>query len=308
MAAVGTLVLTACSLGPAGPVFTLAEDPARELTRVPFHPQTRYQCGPAALATVLGYSGVAVTPDELVSQVYLPGRQGSLQVEMLAAARRNGRIPYVLAPDFDDLRAEVAAGNPVLVLQDLGALGIRRWHFAVVVGYDETREVVILRSGRERRRLESRARFLRSWQTGNNWAAVVSAPGQVPATATGSAWVRAAAETERFLSTADAEAAYGAALARWPAEPLALFARGNLAYGAGRLADATGLYRQVLAADPGHIAARNNLASALLDQGCSPEALSLAREAAARVPPGSPLAGPIQATLARAEQCPGNQD
>lgn len=301
--AVSTLVLTACSLGPAGPVFRLDEDPARELTGVPFFPQTRYQCGPAALATVLVHSGVAITPDELVAQVYLPGRRGSLQVEMLAAARRNGRIPYPLAPGFDQLLAELAAGHPVLVLQDLGALGIRRWHFAVVVGYDAAREVVVLRSARERRRLESRARFLRTWQTGDNWAAVVIRPGELPATATGPGWVQAVADAERFLSPADAGLAYAAGFARWPENALTLFAAGNQAYGEGRRADAISLYRRVLAADAGHIAARNNLASALLDEGCSAEALLLAREAAGRVPPDSPLAGPVKATLARAEQC-----
>jgi hypothetical protein len=39
-----------------------------------------------------------------VPQVYLPARKGSLQVEMLAAARRHGLVSYQLAPskvDFD---------------------------------------------------------------------------------------------------------------------------------------------------------------------------------------------------------------
>src|SRR3569623_3188919 len=54
---------------------------AVELAAVPFFPQERYQCGPAALATVLASSGAAVTADELAPQVYLPARQGSLQPE-----------------------------------------------------------------------------------------------------------------------------------------------------------------------------------------------------------------------------------
>ncbi|MEO7385334.1 MAG: hypothetical protein ABIX37_00195, partial [Gammaproteobacteria bacterium] len=67
------LALAACSaLGPE-----LAEDPRHELTGVPFFPQTIHQCGPAALATVLGASGVIATPDELAPLVYLPGRRGS---------------------------------------------------------------------------------------------------------------------------------------------------------------------------------------------------------------------------------------
>ena len=92
----------------------------RTRRRVPFFPQEDYQCGPAALATVLSHSGVPVTPEPLVSQVYLPSRQGSLQIEMLATPRRYGRVSYPLAPRYADLLREVAAGNPVIVLQDVG--------------------------------------------------------------------------------------------------------------------------------------------------------------------------------------------
>src|SRR5437868_6842253 len=53
-----------------------------ELKEVPFFPQDEYQCGPAALATVLNTFGVKVTPEELVPEVYLPARKGSLQAGM----------------------------------------------------------------------------------------------------------------------------------------------------------------------------------------------------------------------------------
>src|ERR1051325_3239401 len=71
-----------------------------ELKDVPFFPQTEYQCGPAALATVLNTYGVKVTPEDLVPEVYLPARKGSLQIEMLAAARRHGLVAYQLAPSL----------------------------------------------------------------------------------------------------------------------------------------------------------------------------------------------------------------
>ena len=63
-----------------------------ELDSAPFFPQKDYQCGPASLATVMAYSGISVTPDDLVSKVYLPNRGGSLQVEMLAAPRSYGLV------------------------------------------------------------------------------------------------------------------------------------------------------------------------------------------------------------------------
>ncbi len=290
------MALTACTTR----LPTLPEDPRRELTSVPFFPQTIHQCGPAALATVLGAAGVAITPGELAPQVYIPGRRGSLQVEMLAAARGQGRLAYVLEPRFADLQAELAAGNPVLVLQDLGALGIRRWHFAVVVGYDPDRDLLILRSGTERRRLERRNRFLRSWEASDNWAAVITPPDQPPVTATGAGFIRALTAAEGRLSPQSVEAAQAAAFARWPADPLVLLANGNQAYAAGRLTESIARYRELLAIDPDHVAGRNNLANALLDAGCPQAALEEALQASALVQTGSPLAAAVQDTLAKA--------
>ena len=61
-----------------------------ELKEVPFFPQEAYQCGPAALATVLVAAGASVTPEALAPQAYLPERHGSLQLELVAATRRRG--------------------------------------------------------------------------------------------------------------------------------------------------------------------------------------------------------------------------
>jgi len=51
--------------------------PATELTQTVFFPQEQYQCGPAALATVLNDSGVIVKPDELTPLVYIPKKNGT---------------------------------------------------------------------------------------------------------------------------------------------------------------------------------------------------------------------------------------
>ncbi len=119
-----------------------------EMKTVPFFPQDDYQCGPAALATVLESSGVPVKPEQLVSQVFLPARKGSLQIEMLAAARQHGRISYELPPHYPALLREVAAGNPVVVLQDVGLMFTRvalcrRERFRLSLGHD----LVALRAG-----------------------------------------------------------------------------------------------------------------------------------------------------------------
>ena len=76
--------------------------------------------------------------DELVAQIYLPERKGSLQPEIIAAVRRYDRVPYRIEPALPALLAELRAGRPVLILQNLGLRSLPRWHYAVVIGYSAT--------------------------------------------------------------------------------------------------------------------------------------------------------------------------
>ena len=55
-----------------------------ELGDTPFFPQDDYQCGPAALATLLVQRGVQTSPEALLPRVYLPARKGSLKDELVA--------------------------------------------------------------------------------------------------------------------------------------------------------------------------------------------------------------------------------
>ena len=51
-----------------------------ELIQTSFYPQVTDQCGPSALAAILNSSGVTVTPEVLKSRIYIPDRQGDLQI------------------------------------------------------------------------------------------------------------------------------------------------------------------------------------------------------------------------------------
>ena len=151
-----------------------------ELTRTPFFPQEDYQCGPAALATILADAGLDVVPDDLVDKVYIPDRRGSLQIEMLAATRSLGRLPYVIDPDLGALMAELAAGRPVLVLQNLGFKIAPLWHYAVVAGYDVESDNFVLRSGLIERRVTPASKFVSTWEDSDNWAMIALRPGELP--------------------------------------------------------------------------------------------------------------------------------
>lgn len=268
-----------------------------ELAAVPFHPQEQYQCGPAALATVLGSAGAARTPQELESEVYLPLRQGSLQPELLASARRAGVLPYVLAPQPDALLSEVAAGHPVVVLQNLRLAAWPQWHYAVVVGYSLADRHIVLRSGTEKRRLMPIDDFDRSWARAGRWAFVALPPERLPASAREGDYLAAAAALER-VSPLAAQRAYQAALARWPGNVLAEIGQGNAAYRLHDLEAAQVAFRQAAADHPEAADAWNNLAQVLHEQKRHHEALAAARRAVAI---GGPRLKTYESTLTSIE-------
>lgn len=237
-----------------------------ELTTVPFFPQEEYQCGPAALATTLNWAGIPVTPAELAPQIYLPERRGSLQLELVGAARRHGRIPYVLRPELESVFAEVTSGNPVLILQNLSFWWYPKWHYAVVVGFDLKRDRMVLRSGREQRHVVPIEVFERTWRRGEYWALVVIPPDRLPFTAEEIPYVQAVAPLERLSRWQETSEAYETALARWPKSLAAQMGLGNSRYAQGDARGAEAAFRQATQEHPGAAAAFNNLAQALADQ------------------------------------------
>lgn len=280
----------------------LIEDPPsdlplrQELVDVPFFPQERYQCGPASLATVLDYSGLSVTAEELVPMVYVPERQGSFQVEMLAATRRHERLAYLIEPDLETLLRTLAGGQPVLVLQNLLLERYPQWHFAVAVGYDLARKEMILRSGLIERYTVPMRVFERTWRRGEQWAMVALTPGELPAYGHPHHYLTAVAAFEYNASTEAAERAWQAGVEHWPADADLLTGYANFLYQHGEYSRAVAHLRQAVTSQPEHAPAHNNLAWLLGEQGQREEAIALARRA---VELAGEQAQPYRATLNR---------
>jgi hypothetical protein len=247
-----------------------------ELTEVPFFPQLEYQCGPAALATVLVSAGVKTTPEALAPQVYLPERKGSLQVEMLAAARRHGMVSYALAPRFEDVLREVAAGTPVIVLQNLGLFSAG-WHYAVAVGYDWGPGTLVLRSGTLERDVVPFAVHEVVWMRSGYWAMVAVPPERIPATAEEKSWLNA----------------YRTFLGRWPESVNAYVGLANTHHALGELEEAVTVLREATRRDPESVVVLNNLAQTLSDLGRNEEALPVIERASAA---GGPFAAAVEKT------------
>lgn len=264
-----------------------------ELENVPFFPQTAYQCGPASLAAALAWSGVRVSPEDLAPQVYSPSRQGSLPTEMISATRRYSRLAYPISRP-EDLLAELAAGNPVIVLQDVGPTWHPRWHFAVAIGYDLNAATVVLHSGIESHRILSLRDFEPTWNRSGYWGLLVLPSSKLPATVNERAFLEAAVGLERAHQWEAAAQAYDAARERWPASLGALIGLGNSRYAMGDLRSAEEAFREAARVHPLAPAAHNNLAHVLADMDRRDEALAAARRA---VELGGPMAEVYRATL-----------
>jgi len=281
--ALALLALAAC----ATPQTTALIDtpgavPARAaVADVPFFPQQAHYCGPAALATVLGWSGLHVDADEVGDRVYTPDRQGTLQNDVLAAARRYGRLA-VPVRSLQGVVAEIAAGHPVLVFQNLALDWYPQWHYAVAVAYDLERREITLRSGREARHITGLDTFERTWARGGYWALVVLKPDALPAEANLRDLERAAAGLERSGQLRAAATAYSTILKRWPESYVALIGLGNVSYNLGRLAAAERALRRAVIVRPERAEAWNNLAHVLAARGRESQARHAAQKAIAR--------------------------
>jgi len=270
-AVVVLVLLSGCATGPQWPEpedHEHVHPDARLLVDVPFHAQERYQCGPASLAMMLNARAIEVTPDELVDRVYLPERGGTLQVELVSAARERGLLVYPLRTEVDAVIDEVAAGNPVLVMQNLRFSWWPQWHYAVVVGYDRRSEELILHSGLEEHYRQPLRMFMATWDRADRWALVMMDPGHKPATAEPLPFLRAAHDLESTGQLKAAYRAYDTAREAWPEEPAAHFGLGNVASTLGQNEASVVHFMTLTQAHPEIAAGWNNLGIMLSRIGC----------------------------------------
>ncbi len=268
-----------------------------ELLRTPFFPQELYQCGPAALATALSAVNIQVTPEELTPQVYIPSRQGSLQIEMLATARRHGAVAIKIPPRLESVLQEISTGNVVVVMQNLGLSWAPSWHYAVVIGYDLDQELIWLRSGKFKRFEMTLSAFQRTWARSEYWAFVALPPGKLPTSVSADDVVKALLAYEKNATVAARKNAYQTAVNRWPDNFILLMGLGNSQYDEGDLRAASSTFKRTIEAHPKAPSAYNNLANVLLTQKDVKQAEMIAEKGLALVKNDEKLKSQIEQTL-----------
>ena len=276
-----------------------AEEPETILLEeVPFFQQERYQCGPSSLAMVLAWSGLELTPEDLIDDVYTPNLQGSLQPSLIGVARQYGRVVYPIE-GLRELLAEVSARHPVIILQNLGLSWYPKWHYAVVIGYENRGKTIILHSGvTAAERLSGRV-FQNTWAHADYWGLLVLPTDELPATVTEEKYVRAVAGLERVKQFEAAISAYKTALSRWPKSLSAWIGLGNSFYAQGDLSSAASTFKQAMQLYPSNGMPMNNLAQVLWEHGKKEQALQTVRRA---IELGGPFKYVFEETLQAFEQ------
>lgn len=236
------------------------ELPAKaKIDNVPFYLQTEGHCGPATLAMVLNRAGIDAQMEGLAASAFSPESNGTYQLDMISAVRRNQALALPLK-NMPDLFQEIANGNPVIVFENLGLEWLPQWHYAVVFGYDLNKEVVHMHSGAEKDKVWDIRKFERSWKLGDYWGLVVLPPGELSKTASKKEHLRAAAALEKLGFLEEAQKSYAAMSKKWENDPLPLMGLGNVAFLKDDFKAAEIFYKKAKKLNPDLPFARRNLA------------------------------------------------
>ena len=200
-----------------------------KIKTVPFIKQARNHCGPASLAMILESLNKKTDLDLLSLQTHTPGANGTYKTDLITSVRRQGMLG-VEVNELENLLSEIAAGNPVLVFQNLGFSIFPKWHYAVALGYDLEGPDVILHSGSNKYLKNDMRFFERTWKLAGNWGLVILPPGQISATGTELAHAASASGLERIGKLGNAHLSYESILNRWPKSLPALIGLANITY------------------------------------------------------------------------------
>jgi len=279
-------LLLALALGGCAPSLRgLRESGLPERARVegvPVLVQTQDHCGPTSLAALLAWAGHPESPAALASLVYLPGRSGTLPIDLAREIRARGLLAYRVGPRFEALLAEVGGGRPALVLENRGLSWVPVWHYSVLTGYDLGSGEAVLHAGGSTPEAVGLGRFRRTWDRGGAFALLALPPGELPAAEDREGTLAALADLEEVGQAAAAAAGYAAFAGRWPGDWRGAFGWGNALYARGDVPGAEEAFRRAHGAGPERPEPLNNLALLTLAAGRRDEAAALAALAVER--------------------------
>jgi len=143
---------------------------------IPFFPDGTDQCGPSALASVLGFWGKPETPLLLKREIYQARLKGALTVDLLLAAESRGLYAEILNGSLARVRTELDAGHPLIAFVGAGYSFYPAGHYLVLTGYDDRLQCVFAHSGTKRDQRISYRKLEKQWKKTERWALLILPP------------------------------------------------------------------------------------------------------------------------------------
>lgn len=155
---------------------SLGPGPTRVSLDVPFFADNTDQCGPSALASVLGFWGLPAEPAVLREEIYRAGLKGSLTIDLLLSARSRGFSATLPDGSLALVKEELDAGHPLIAFLNVGFKLYPIGHYLVITGYDDAKQHLIVHSGMKRGQLISYKKFEKQWEKTKRWTLVIVPP------------------------------------------------------------------------------------------------------------------------------------
>ena len=231
---------------------------SQDIDAVPNLSKDDGDCGPAALAMVLHWSGLSIPIAEIKPKTYTPMRNGSLPSDMISTARNYGMIAVEIN-SMNSIVKELGGGYPVIALLNMGFSWLPVWHYVVIVGYDMEQQEFKLFTGKKTKESMPFTYFERHWSLSNYWALVVVPPDHLVYSAGELAHMKAASGLEALGHLSAAKTAYKTILKKWPNSFTAHVGMGNIAYQEKNYTLAEKFLIKAVQLKPASRAAKNNL-------------------------------------------------
>jgi ABC-type bacteriocin/lantibiotic exporter with double-glycine peptidase domain len=175
--ALGALALAGCYTGSArtvSPVTIGADSGWLLVSGVPFFQQAgERDCGPAALAMVLRYWNVAVTPAQIATAHPENRDRGLRAGELRTFARGQGLEAFLIVGQPADLRTELEHGRPVIVGLGKPHLSRALAHYEVLIGLHRDGRRILTLDPAHGWRVNTLEGFAREWATAQQLALVI---------------------------------------------------------------------------------------------------------------------------------------
>ncbi len=224
------------------PPSTFSTHESLYLESVPAVSQKAYQCGPAALESVIRYWGESADADLIGKTIYKSGTRGVFNFSLSQYMKSIGFWSEIHEESSaENLKQWLRKGIPPIVMLDSGVLWARTYHFVVLKGFDDGLKIFYANTGEAETQAIDYKEFDKRWKKAGSWSLIASP-----------------------LEKVD-----------WELNESEKFNLATLYLKSGRLERAKIIYNELLEKNPSRAEISNNLAWVYYQEGNSEKALSV---------------------------------